>query len=102
PAARQLFDFVLVDTAPLLITNDASELIPAADTVILLTRADHSALEDAHRASELLQLVDAPVLGAVVIQASDTPTAYSYYQDRYYTSADTPPRWWHRLPILKR
>jgi hypothetical protein len=35
---------------------------------------------------EILRRVDAPVLGAVLIGATDTPTAYRYYTDRYYSS----------------
>jgi capsular exopolysaccharide synthesis family protein len=95
-AARPLFDFVIVDTAPLLVANDASELIAHCDMVVVLSRADRSSRESAHRAAELLQRLDAPVLGSVIIGASDTPTAYSYYRYRYYAEAESPP-WWRRL-----
>ncbi len=38
-AARGIFDIILLDTAPLLSTNDASELIRVADLVVLVARA---------------------------------------------------------------
>ena len=85
-AARQLFDYIVIDTAPLLVANDATELAGVADTVIVLARADRTTRDAAERAIEILRRVDAPVLGAVVVAANDTPTAYSYYRNRYYYS----------------
>jgi capsular exopolysaccharide synthesis family protein len=84
-AARRLFDYIIVDTAPLLVANDAIELAGVADTVILLARADRTSRDAAQRSIEMLERVEAPVLGAVVVAANDTPTAYSYYRNRYYT-----------------
>ena len=86
-AARKVFDYVLVDTAPLLVANDATELAGVADTVIVLARADRTSRDAARRAMEVLERVEAPVLGIVVIAANDTPTAYSYYRNRYYTDS---------------
>lgn len=88
-AARSLFDYIIVDTAPLLVANDAIELAGVADSVILLARAERTTRDAAQRAMEVLERVDAPVLGAVVIAANDTPTAYSYYRNRYYTDDGT-------------
>jgi succinoglycan biosynthesis transport protein ExoP len=84
-AARQVFDYVIVDTAPLLVANDAAELAGVADIIIVLARADRTTRDAARRAMEVLERVDAPVIGTVVIAANDTPTAYSYYKNRYYT-----------------
>jgi capsular exopolysaccharide synthesis family protein len=86
-AARKVFDYVIIDTAPLLVANDATELAGVADTVIVLARADRTTRDAARRAMEVLERVEAPVLGAVVIAANDTPTAYSYYRNRYYTDS---------------
>ncbi|MEJ7845332.1 MAG: CpsD/CapB family tyrosine-protein kinase [Acidimicrobiales bacterium] len=95
-AARDLFDFIVVDTAPLLVANDASELTAAADAVLVIARADHTRRSAASHAIQLLQRIDAPVLGVVVVGASDTPTAYSYYRNRYYGESERP--WWRRKP----
>jgi capsular exopolysaccharide synthesis family protein len=87
-AARSLFDFVIIDTPPLLVANDASELASAADMVILFAKADRTTRDSARRSTEILQRIDAPVLGVVIVSAHDTPTAYGYYRYRYYADAD--------------
>ncbi|MDP1805202.1 MAG: CpsD/CapB family tyrosine-protein kinase, partial [Acidimicrobiales bacterium] len=87
-AARPLFDFIVVDTPPLLVANDATELAAVADLVVLVAKADRTSRDAARRATELLRRVDAPLLGVVVSAAHDTPTAYGYYRYRYYAEAD--------------
>ncbi|MEY2454197.1 MAG: hypothetical protein QOD92_3771 [Acidimicrobiaceae bacterium] len=94
--ARPLFDYVIVDTAPLLVANDASELIRAADMVLVVVRARKTTLDACGRAAELLRRIDAPAIGTVLVGASDMPTAYRYYRYRYYT-ASQPPSLWQRL-----
>lgn len=88
--SRPLFDFILVDTAPLLLANDASELIQAADMVLVITRAHRTSIDACGRAAELLQRIDAPVVGAVLVGAGDVPSSYRYYRYRYY-GATSPP-----------
>ena len=90
-AAREIFDYVIVDTAPLLVANDATELAGVADMVIVLARADRTTRDAAQRAAEVLERVEAPVLGVVVIGANDTPTAYKYYRYRYYSDVAEQP-----------
>jgi hypothetical protein len=94
--ARPLFDYVIVDTAPLLVANDASELIRAADMVLVVVRARKTTIDACERAAELLRRIDAPAIGTVLVGASDMPTAYRYYRYRYY-SATQPPSLWQRL-----
>jgi receptor protein-tyrosine kinase len=89
-AARQLFDYVVVDTAPLLVANDATELAGVADMVIVLARAGRTSRDLARRSTEVLRRIEAPLLGVVVVAAHDTPTAYGYYRNRYYSEADAP------------
>jgi capsular exopolysaccharide synthesis family protein len=87
-AARSLFDFIVVDTPPLLVANDATELAAVADMVILMAKADRTSRAGARRSVEILRRVDAPVLGVVVTASHDTPTAYGYYRYRYYADTD--------------
>lgn len=84
-AARQVFDFVIVDTAPLLVADDASSLATIADGVIIMARATRTSIDAAQRSAEILERLDTPVMGAVLVGATDTPTAYSYYRYRYYS-----------------
>ncbi len=87
-AARKLFDFVIVDTPPLLVANDATELAAVADMVLLMAKADRTSRDAALRSTEMLRRVHAPLLGVIVTAAHDTPTAYGYYRYRYYAEAD--------------
>lgn len=87
-AARELFDFVLIDTAPILIANDAAELAQCSDMVVMVARAGKTTDEAAHRAAEVLRRIDAPVIGSVLVAAEDTPAAQGYYRNRYYTDVE--------------
>lgn len=88
-AARAAFDFVLVDTAPLLIANDATELSTAADGILLMARAGKTSIDAAQRSAEVVNRLGVPIVGAVLIAATDTPTAYNYYRYRYYREDGT-------------
>lgn len=87
-AGRAAFDFVIVDTAPLLVANDAAELATAADAVLLTAHSSRTTIDAAQRATEILGRIDTPVLGAVLVAATDIPAAYGYYRSRYYADAD--------------
>jgi capsular exopolysaccharide synthesis family protein len=87
-AARQLFDYIIIDTPPLLVANDATELASVADFVIMVAKADRTSRDSSRRATEVLRRVDAPLLGVVISAAHDTPTAYGYYRYRYYSETD--------------
>lgn len=87
-AARQLFDYIVIDTPPLLVANDATELAGVADVVIMVAKADRTSRDASRRATEVLRRVDAPLLGVVISAAHDTPTAYGYYRYRYYSDTD--------------
>lgn len=87
--ARPRFDYILLDTAPMLTTNDATEILPEADLVILVCRAGKTTRDSAERLSELLRRYGAPVLGTVLTDSTDAPGArYSYYY--YHEVGDTP------------
>jgi len=87
--AREMFDIVLLDTAPILTTNDATEVLSIADQVVIVAKAGKTHREAADRAAELLERRNAPVVGAVLVGATDIPTArYYYYGGTDQRSAD--------------
>ena len=88
-AARAVFDYVIVDTPPVLIANDASELATVADGLLVVARAGRTTIDAAQRTAEHLGRLDTPVMGAIIVGATDTPTAYSYYRAGYYTDETT-------------
>ncbi len=81
-AAKKNFDVVLLDTAPLLATNDAIEVVPDVDAVVVVMRPGISTADSAVRARELLDRAHAPVAGVVMV--GDAAAAADHYH--YYSS----------------
>jgi Mrp family chromosome partitioning ATPase/capsular polysaccharide biosynthesis protein len=71
--ARDLADVVVIDAPPLLGANDAADLLPHVDTVVLTAWEGRTRAEHAERASELLARAGAPVLGVVLVTPSSQP-----------------------------
>jgi capsular exopolysaccharide synthesis family protein len=87
-AARGLADFVLVDSPPLLVANDAVDLARHADGVLLVARAGQTPIEAAEHCAEQLGLLEIPVVGTVLVGSEAASTASRYYASRYYTEPD--------------
>ncbi|MEO7428674.1 MAG: AAA family ATPase [Acidimicrobiales bacterium] len=85
--ARALADIVIIDTAPILATNDATELIPSADAVVVVARVGRTSLDGATRTHTLLERLSAPAAGVVLVGVSSGEMAYS----SYYTSVTPAP-----------
>jgi capsular exopolysaccharide synthesis family protein len=83
-AARGLADFVLVDSPPLLVANDAVDLARHADGVLLVARAGETSIEAAESSAELLERLEIPVVGAVLVASEAASSASRYYASRYY------------------
>jgi capsular exopolysaccharide synthesis family protein len=81
-SARSHFDAILLDTAPILTTNDASELLPECDHVVMVIRNGKTKREAAQRTAEILTRFEAPTLGVVFNGSDDTPAVQYYYN--YY------------------
>jgi len=86
--ARRNFDIVLLDTAPLLATNDATDVAAVADLVVVIAQYVVSKQHSARRAAELLERLRAPV-GGVVFVAAPAVSEDTYY---YYYSRSAPDR----------
>jgi capsular exopolysaccharide synthesis family protein len=84
--ARRLADVVIVDTPPVLATDDTSAMIPRVDDVVIVCRAGSTGAEAARRTSERLNRLGAPVAGAVLVGAQSLPAVRGYY--RAYVSKD--------------
>lgn len=85
--ARSLADVIIIDTPPVLATNDASELIPACDAVVVVARIDKTTIDGARRTRFLLDRLSAPVAGVVVVGATEAPGSYGSY-GAYYTTPE--------------
>lgn len=83
--AMTRYDLIIIDTAPLLATNDAVDLLDLVDDVILVARAGKTTLQAADRASEILERRKAHVLGVVITDVdARNSTDYYYYYGGYY------------------
>jgi capsular exopolysaccharide synthesis family protein len=94
--ARELADVVLIDTPPLLATNDATELIPASDAVVIVARVGKTSADGAKRTHRLLERLSAPAAGIVLLGGTGTEQSYSRY---YHSVAPEPPK---RRGLLRR
>jgi Mrp family chromosome partitioning ATPase len=81
-SARKRFDVIVLDTAPLLTTNDATEVMDVADLVVVVCRSGVTTTDGASRSRELLARIAAPVSGVVLLGSEATPNDYYYYYSR--------------------
>jgi Mrp family chromosome partitioning ATPase len=90
---RETYDFVVVDTPPLLAVTDPSAVAAHVDGVILVVKITKKAKPHALRAREVLDLIGARILGVVVNGVDDEGYAgrsYSYaYAGRYRYSGSS-------------
>jgi len=65
-AARAASDVVLIDTAPVLAASDWAQLLPEVDAVLVVARAGKTDAGSAERTAEILETLQAPVVGVVL------------------------------------
>jgi succinoglycan biosynthesis transport protein ExoP len=82
---RDQFDYVLVDTAPLLAVTDPCIVAARVDGVLLTIRISKDGRQHALRAKSILSTIDVNVLGVIVngVASGDGRYAYGYKQDGY-------------------
>lgn len=81
---RSRYDFILIDTPPILTVTDAAVMVPVSDGVVLVLRYGEASRNVAARATEVLLRSGAHLLG-VVLNAVDLKSAdYSEYYGRSY------------------
>ena len=81
--AREHYDVVLLDTAPLLATNDALALLPAVDMVLLVAQEGKTDAESAAEAVDLLRRRRADIAGVVMTGTTGFGRSRAYYKYRY-------------------
>jgi succinoglycan biosynthesis transport protein ExoP len=78
-------DIVLVDCPPVLPVTDSIVLSQRMDATVLVVSARSTSRKAAHRAAEMLQQVNAPLVGAVLNGVTEE-SGYGGYSSRYYTA----------------
>lgn len=82
------FDYILIDTPPLMVGADALVLAKKADGLLLVSRPEILNRSAAVRGKELLSQVEEKVSGMVVncIKNNNENEGYYYYSEDYYSS----------------
>ncbi len=85
---REKYDYVLIDTPPLLAVTDPCTVAPYVDGVLLTIRISKNARPNASRAKEILSTLGTRVIGVVVNGVRTDANGYGYggygYYYRYY------------------
>ena len=93
--ARDRYDVVLLDTAPLLATNDALSLLPVVDIVVLVALEGKTDSEAAAETVEVLRRRRANLAGVVIASSSGFGRSRYYHKYRhgnYYDDVGDPKR----------
>ena len=89
--ARQVYDLIIIDTAPVLATNDAIDLLDLVDDVVLVLRAGKTTVHAADRAAEILERRRAHVLGLALTAVDARSSDEYYYYGSYYNEERSAP-----------
>lgn len=83
---RNQFDFIILDSPPIIAVTDAQILSTISDGVLLVISSSEADREAAQRAKELLKNVNANILGVVLNKVDlKSRNGYGYY---YYYGSD--------------
>jgi len=87
---REMYDTVIIDSAPVLGASDTCEIAPEVDGVVLVYEVGRVSRGVLRRAKEQLESVHARLLGVVLnsIRPEVTPIAYQYYDTYRKRSAE--------------
>ncbi len=80
---KSRFDFVIIDTSPLLFVAEPSMIAQNADIVLLATRKDYSRVQYVTQARDSLRSLQIPLLGAIMVGADSDfqRQTYGYQQE---------------------
>lgn len=78
-ALKKVFDYIVLDTPPVLAVADAQILSTKADGTILVVRAQKTKRASVHNSVDLLKKVNANLIGTVLNGLESTRNNYYYY-----------------------
>ena len=83
-AARQKFDYIILDTPPCALMADASEILTLADCAVLTVRQNYACRQQILEGVQVLSESDNPILGCVISMnasgiSSGHAGSYGYY-----------------------
>jgi Mrp family chromosome partitioning ATPase len=81
----KMFDFVIIDTPPILGLPDALTLAPKAVGCLMVVRHAKASYKNVLKAKEALEMVNGHILGAILNAIKPEPFGYYYYSGYYYS-----------------
>ncbi len=86
---RKEYDYIIIDTPPVLVVSDVLAVTPTTDGVVFVCRHLISYMSDISRSLATLQFAKANVLGVVVNDYEAMANTYGYYRGyrQYYYNA---------------
>lgn len=92
---RSRYDYVIVDTPPLMVVADPAIIANSVDGIVLTFRVRRGCRPQVKESAAILRAIGKPIFGCVVNRVDDSSTgsgyvdhqACSYYHARRYTSA---------------
>jgi len=94
---RKDFDYVLLDSPPVLVVTDPAVLLPSADGVILICRPETSHRDALAEAVRILSQTKTPILGVALNALSAHSQGYSY--GFYYGYGESGPGFAGRMAV---
>ena len=79
------YDFIIVDSAPVLVADDTTSLAPKVDAVIFVLRFSYSSAQNCHAALDSLAKRGANIIGLVcnAVDIESHNRHYGYYYNKY-------------------
>jgi capsular exopolysaccharide synthesis family protein len=88
-AWREQYDYIVIDTPPVLTVTDPVVLSRYADCVLLVVRAESTTHHALLRTHEILEQCHAPVLGTVLNAMNFASAQYAHYFGHSYRAKET-------------
>jgi len=85
---REKIDFIIIDTPPVLMLTDAQLLAGSTDGYLLVVSSGEADRDAAAKAKELLEKVNAKILGVVLNKLKVSEKGYYGYYQHYYYGVD--------------
>ncbi len=81
---REQFDYVLLDSSPVLATDDAATLAPMTDGALIVVRGNFTGGKQVNEALDQLYQRQSKILGMVFNRANTSASSYHYYKYKEY------------------
>lgn len=81
---RESFDYVLVDTPPLINVADSLNIATHCDGTVLVVRSGETSRRLVETSIQMLQKTSTPLLGTVLNRVDTSRKTYQYYYKRHY------------------